>query len=262
MKAKIRSDDQFSAKYHKLIEPMFKANHSLLRDLLEVTEIKEIIREARSKDKLNIPKNGRKPNTPKSFLKKINALNIPEGLILNYTITYDERQILHKYVNMIISKFDVYEHFRTSIEIYIIHNLILAPAHNVTISLKVKGNGKTPIPELHFGRFPYGNDYKVADLLLKNNQQIQRHIPDKFKKSYRGSINQDSHLRIIREASDRRRVSESLEKHSRETYNIKNSEIADIVYEDSSKEEVVKKVLYRHKKRAKELTSSLKGTLR
>lgn len=242
------SNEGFSSKYRKLVKPMFEANLAHMYTLLENPEIQSIIKEARKK--LNIPKNGRKPNTEKSFYQKISLLKIPENSIIGYTTSLDEREILKEYIDKIVSGFDIYENFKTSIEIYIVHNLVFAPDHNVIIKQKIINDGKSHIPELHFGRMPYGNDHKIAELLLKRNKQINEHLSEKFIKSYRGKKNLKESLKIVKEAKNRTR------KSAHETITITNSEIADLVYNDQSRAENVKKTLYRNKKRAFEISSN------
>jgi hypothetical protein len=186
-----------------------------------------------------------KKSAHKSLITKI-----PENSIIGYTTSFDERKILNDYVNKILFEFDVYETLKASFEIYIVHNLVFAPDHNVIIKQKIKGDGRSYVPELHFGRLPYGNDQKIADLLLKRNKQINEHLPEKFKKSYRGKKNLKESLKIINEAKNRKR------KSSQETIIVTNAEIADLVYNDEGKAENVKKILYRSKKRTLEISSN------
>ncbi len=243
------TDEEFTKKYLKLTKPMFEANIAIMHSMLESPEIQNIIQEVRSK--LHIPKKGRKPNTEKSFYQKVAELNISEGLILNHTVAFEERQILNEYVNKIIHDFDLYDHFKISLEIYIIHNLVSAPAHNVVITQKIKGDGKSRMPEVHFGKLPQGNDLKIFNLLLKRNKQILDHLPNKYKKLYRGSKNLETHLKVVKEASNRERTSEV----DNTTFRYSNTEIAQDYLGDEKKDDTVKKILYRSKKRTKEITA-------
>lgn len=245
-----RNEDELAKKFEELIKPLYKANETIMHSLVNNLEIKAIVQEAR--ESLKIPKNGRKPNTPKTYQELLQKHNYKLP-ILFYTTSLEERSgELHSYVEKIMSSFDVYENFRVSFEIYIVHNVIVVPSHNVALNFKIHGDGRSHLPDVHFYRAPYGNDWEIAKLLM------ERHInslPEKFKKSYRGKKNLNEHLKIQREASDRKRTSID------ETYNITDAEIADVIYHDPNKSSTVKKVLSRNRKRSKELTSRPRWTL-
>lgn len=246
-------EEELNKRFNKLIKPMFEANIAHMHYLVENHEIKAIIQKARKH--LKIPKTGRKPNTPKSYREEMikqTEEHRYEMPILLYTTSLEERGILHEYVEKIMHDFDVYENFRDSFELYIVHNIITAPTHNIGLHSTIHGDGRSHLPEVHFYRAPYVNDWEVAKLLLERHI---RSLPDKFKKSYRGKKNLNEHLKITKEASNRRRASYD------ETYNITNAEIADEIYADTGKVGTIKKVLSRNKRRIKEVTSRPRWTV-
>lgn len=247
----ILSEEEFLAKIDKLSKPMAKANLDHMHSLVIDPSIKEFINRAR-KD-LGIPKKGLKPNTKKAYYSET---RVHGGLILLYTTTLKQRNLLFEYVDQLVSKFDIYEHFREVLAIYIVHNLIFAPGHNVSIKYRLSFK-RSAMPEIHPFRIPYVNDWEIAKLLVERHRVILSKfmtglppLKDKFKKSYRGKVNLERYLKIVNEASDRSRQS------AVEEIRMRNSDLADIYLNDESKAGTVKKLLNRGRKRIKEVTSN------
>lgn len=253
-------EEELHKKYEKLIKPTLKANLAHMYDLIDNPEIQSIIKDAR--DSLKVPQNGRNPNTSKAYRKEINRLAEKHRSnllpLLLYTTTLGERNTLQEYVEKIMFGFDVFENFKESIELYIIHNIITAPEHNVGLHSKIYGDGRSHLPEIHFFRAPYVNDWKIAKILLERHI---RSLPDKFKKSYRGKRNLDKDVKIAKQAFNRKRFSANATGFDK-PYDITNYEIAQDILGKRGKEETVKKKLSRHRKRVQELTSRPRWTVR